>query len=288
MSKEAAFIVRDMLRQNPRPDVGGFRQSLPFYTGWKTGTSYGFKDGWTAVVFGSYVLAVWVGNFSGEGNPAFMGRQSAAPLAFHIARQLENPLNITDDPHIPYDLNIKYVDICAVTGELPLEHSPQLTRTLFIPGVSPIKVSDIFLKIPVDIATGLRACRYDPLTTRLEVHEFWPADIMELFRSAGIHKKTPPRYMPDCELDRIVHYGAPPVITFPQAGVIYDTGFAAEIPLSASAFGDATEIYWFVNGMYIGKSASGRPFFTKIGAGRHVLHAVDSLGRAVFIEFDVI
>ena len=51
---------------------------------WKTGTSWGFHDAWTAGVFGRYVLVVWIGNFDGAGNPAFVGVCAAAPLFFHI------------------------------------------------------------------------------------------------------------------------------------------------------------------------------------------------------------
>ena len=91
LSPEASFLTLDMLRSAPSPDEpplpGQLRQGLA--TAWKTGTSYGFRDAWTAGVFGPYVLAVWVGRFDGEGNPAFVGRQAAAPLFFEIARSIE-------------------------------------------------------------------------------------------------------------------------------------------------------------------------------------------------------
>ena len=40
---------------------------------WKTGTSWGFRDAWTAGVFGRHVLVVWVGNFDGTSTPALVG-----------------------------------------------------------------------------------------------------------------------------------------------------------------------------------------------------------------------
>ena len=51
---------------------------------WKTGTSHGFRDAWSVAVFDHYVLAVWVGNFDGKSNPAFVGRSCAAPLLFQV------------------------------------------------------------------------------------------------------------------------------------------------------------------------------------------------------------
>jgi penicillin-binding protein 1C len=36
---------------------------------WKTGTSFGFRDGWAIGVTPQYVVGVWVGNADGEGRP---------------------------------------------------------------------------------------------------------------------------------------------------------------------------------------------------------------------------
>ncbi|HEV2681587.1 MAG TPA: penicillin-binding protein 1C, partial [Rhodanobacter sp.] len=60
LSDEASFMVMDMLRKNPRPDetTGAQPSRLPVY--WKTGTSWAFRDAWTAGSFGPYVLVVWV------------------------------------------------------------------------------------------------------------------------------------------------------------------------------------------------------------------------------------
>ena len=89
LSPEASFLILDMLRKNPRPDsitIDTAGKQPPI--AWKTGTSYAYRDAWTVGVFGPYVLAVWVGNFDGASNPAFVGRQAAAPLFFEIADSL--------------------------------------------------------------------------------------------------------------------------------------------------------------------------------------------------------
>lgn len=91
LSREASFLVLDMLASNPRPGQGyrpdWVRDSTAVM--WKTGTSFGFRDAWSVGVFGPYVLAVWVGNFDGEGNPAFIGREAASPLFFSIIDALK-------------------------------------------------------------------------------------------------------------------------------------------------------------------------------------------------------
>src|SRR3546814_5315044 len=43
---------------------------------WKTGTSFGFRDGWAIGVNGDYAVGVWVGNADGEGRSGQIGRAS--------------------------------------------------------------------------------------------------------------------------------------------------------------------------------------------------------------------
>ena len=57
---------------------------------WKTGTSFGFRDGWAIGVTPKNVVAVWVGNTDGEGRPGLIGVQTAAPILFDIFRFVAN------------------------------------------------------------------------------------------------------------------------------------------------------------------------------------------------------
>jgi len=51
---------------------------------WKTGTSFGYRDGWAIGTSSDYVVGVWVGNADGEGRPGLTGIGAAAPLLFDI------------------------------------------------------------------------------------------------------------------------------------------------------------------------------------------------------------
>ncbi len=57
---------------------------------WKTGTSFGFRDGWAIGITPKNVVVVWCGNADGEGRPALTGINTAAPILFDIFRQLPN------------------------------------------------------------------------------------------------------------------------------------------------------------------------------------------------------
>jgi penicillin-binding protein 1C len=55
---------------------------------WKTGTSFGNRDAWSVGVTPEYVVAVWVGNASGEGRSGLTGIGAAAPILFDIFKSL--------------------------------------------------------------------------------------------------------------------------------------------------------------------------------------------------------
>ncbi|MCP3878591.1 MAG: penicillin-binding protein 1C [Sulfitobacter sp.] len=57
---------------NPKPGAHHFC--------WKTGTSSGFRDAWAMGHDAQYAVGIWVGNFSGTANPAFVGSHAATPL----------------------------------------------------------------------------------------------------------------------------------------------------------------------------------------------------------------
>jgi penicillin-binding protein 1C len=185
LSPEAAFVTLDMLRRNPRPDQD--RAVLPharWPVAWKTGTSWGFRDAWSAGMVGPYVLVVWIGNFDGVGNPAFVGVDAAAPLFFRIADALNlaRPAE-TVPPSMPPP-GVSRVAVCADSGELPNAHCPRTVETLYIPGKSPIRVSQLHRMVAIDPRTGRGACPPYAADTHFEVFEFWPSDMLLLFTFA--------------------------------------------------------------------------------------------------------
>lgn len=56
---------------------------------WKTGTSSGRRDAWAVGHNRRYAIGVWIGQFSGAGHVAFVGRELAEPLFASIAAARE-------------------------------------------------------------------------------------------------------------------------------------------------------------------------------------------------------
>jgi penicillin-binding protein 1C len=281
LSEEASFMVLDMLAGTVRPN-GSLPSGLP--VAWKTGTSWGFRDAWTAGAFGPYVLVVWVGNFDGSGNPAFVGVRAAAPLFFSIVEAVQASRPV-DDPGWQPPPALLTIDVCMASGDLPNADCPKTVPTWFIPGRSPIRVSTVHRRLRIDSRTGAEACAGTPRRfVREEVLEYWPSDLMQLFAAAGMPRRAPPP-AGNCE-PAITTAGAGPQILSPLTGVSYrlrPSRFAEEGQLSflATADGGVRQLYWFVNDAFVGVSRPSRPIaWTPAAAGHYSLSVVDDHGRS--------
>jgi penicillin-binding protein 1C len=287
LSPEAAFVTRAMLRENPRPDQlpASTPGSLPVY--WKTGTSFGFRDAWTVGIFGPYILAVWVGNFDGAGDPSFVGIQTAAPLFFRVVDAVRAQVPSLGEPVRTFPADLSRVDVCAASGDLPNPDCPRTVPTWFIPGRSPIKVSTLHQGIPIDDRTGLRAC--PPATTgptHRVVYEMWDSEMLRLFQQAGLPRRSPPAYDPRC-VDQVQRGpgSAPPQITSPLRGVVYSLRAQRlgeeTITLRATTGPGVREVYWFVGDGFLGKTPSGGSLaWHPTTSGSFLLRAVDDQGEA--------
>ncbi len=282
LSEEASFIVLDILRDNPRPDLAwSARARIP--VAWKTGTSWGFRDAWTVGVFGPYVLAVWVGNFDGQGNPAFVGLQAAAPLFFQIVDAVVATQPAVAEPAFRQPANLRRIEVCAASGDLPNAECPLRTQTWFIPGKSPIALSTLHRSVAIDTRTGLPACPpHDAANVRMEVYEFWPSDLAQLFAQAGMPRRQPP--VASCAIGPdATAAGAPPAITSPLRATTYTQRAGSEpqvIALAAAAGADAHSLHWFANGAYLGAATPGVALGWRPGPGAYVLRVVDDRGRS--------
>lgn len=296
LSEAGSWLTYKMLTENSRPEQSYQNQWLrhPMPVAWKTGTSYGYRDAWSVGIFGPYVLAVWVGNFNGQGNPALVGRKMAGPLFFKLvdAVRADNPQIADYQPASPH--TVKQVKVCALSGQIPGKVCPITLHGEFIPGVSPIKKCDIHREIAIDTSTGLRACR-DSAQTRKAVYEFWPSDLLAVFREAGIARRLPPPYLPACQQQAVYNTtGVKPAISSPYEHVNYyiraeqTLHQSQEIPLTAITDADVRDVYWFANEEFLGKTKAQKPLFWKMRPGAYKLRVIDDHGRADVRQLNVL
>ncbi|MFJ1267702.1 penicillin-binding protein 1C [Legionella lytica] len=291
LSSEASYLVLDMLQSTPHHDVN-YRSWSQLPVAWKTGTSSGYRDAWSVGVFGPYALAVWVGNFDNKANPAFIGKDIAAPLFFELVdalKQERGPLQPLDKH--PEHMNLKKVEVCNASGMLPTRFCKDREWTWFIPGKSPIKSDTIYREVAINSKNGLRTCHIDE-HTRFEVFEFWPSDLLHIFKRAGIQRHIPPFFEADCSLSGNV--GITPQITSPQAGISYIVRANSQqnntIPFTAVTDAGIAHVYWFVNESFVAKTKAGKSFLWHARPGKFVVRAVDDHGlsdaRDLLVQLD--
>lgn len=299
LTPEAFFITLDMLARQSTPTKNipfARKQTETLRHYWKTGTSSSFRDAWTAGIFGDFVLVVWVGNFDGTPNNAFSGAKAAAPIYFSLADTVEkyyatNGAPLHNNNFMRDNLNISEIEMCDGVGGLAGKYCPKTVRAYFIPGKSPIETSSVYRAVPIDNATGLRACTYDAATTHMAVFEFWDAEYLDMFRRAGITRNTPPPFMPGCDLDDIVETRAAPVITSPLDGtravIVSDKNHE---PVAFQAVSDmaTAKIFWFLDDEMIGTTLSGQTFTHHVSIGTHTVRITDEMGGGARINFSVV
>ncbi|MFT5466464.1 MAG: penicillin-binding protein 1C [Verrucomicrobiales bacterium] len=284
LSREAAFMTLSMIENIPAPGLArqmGNSNERPVY--WKTGTSHGFRDAWAAAVFDRYVLAVWIGNFSGEGNASFVARDATAPLLFDMIASLRGL-----DPDAPAYIalpapgaNVRRVQLCSVSGQMPRECCKKHRSGWFVPGVSPIQRCGVHQEIPIDVASGLRLSPADldgVREIRREVYEFWPTDLLKQFEKAGLSRRRPPPFHPDSVA---AENEASLAIVSPVEDEVYTLqGANTRVPLRVNAAADAQEIFWFAGREFLGATPPETPLFWEDAiSGTHRISAVDDRGR---------
>jgi penicillin-binding protein 1C len=288
LSPEAAFIVIEMLKKNPPPEV---KVELSFVkkrvdVAWKTGTSFGFRDAWAIGIAGQYLVAIWLGNFDGLANSQFIGRDLAGPLFFRFLdtiRAVDAEGLKTARARPVY--NVREVDVCAVSGRIPGRHCRHLQKAWFMPGVSPIAECEVHRQISIDVATGLRSCaEASARSSKTEVWEVWPTDLLKVFQRAGLPRRSPPPYLPQCQnqSDSIAALG--PEIVSPRTEITYSLQFGQaqhhRVPLQASVDSSAHQLYWFVGAEYLGKVLPSDTVYWVARPGEHWVRVVDDLGRS--------
>ncbi|RYY77397.1 MAG: penicillin-binding protein 1C [Gammaproteobacteria bacterium] len=285
ISAEASFIALDMLRHNPRPgEDDSYNLNSGWPIAWKTGTSWGFRDAWSVGVVGPYILAVWIGNFDSRGNPAFVGIDTAAPLFFRIA----DGLYLRKPEALPVPVppaGVSQVSVCSASGDLPNAWCPLRHKTWYIPGKSPIKVSQLHQPVAISLKTGQPVCPpYQADQVRMEIMEFWGSDMQKLFRQAGLPRRSPPKCQQGFQTQA-------PDISSPVRHVSYQLRTSrpeVTIPLQAKAAAQVRTLFWFDDNRYIGSSDPQVALaYRPVDAGIHNIRVVDDQGQVAEREMQV-
>ena len=279
MSPSAAFMINDILSQVNRPDFPLNWEStvhLPKIA-WKTGTSYGRRDGWSIGYNKRFTVGVWVGNFSGLGIPEISGANVATPLLFKVF----NTIDYDDDQpwfSKPEDCDIRMV--CSETGLPPADSCSHLITDYFIPLVSTAKKCDRREAVYVSADGRYSYCRVclPPAGYKKKWYTVIPPEMREYYEANHIVYGMIPPHNPDCE--KVFREGGP-VVTSPANGGEYLINRKDPEPLllRCRVTNDVGKVYWYINDKFFKSGEAGGKQFFIPDEGPVKISCTDDKGR---------
>jgi penicillin-binding protein 1C len=287
-SPGAAYLVTDILTEVTRPDLPTCWEftSLPRIA-WKTGTSYGHRDAWSIGYNPRYTIGVWVGNFSGEGQPGIIGAEAAAPLLFAIF----NKVGGHSGGWFRRPDSVGTRQVCALSGELPGPYCQNLVTELYLVDHAPQQECFFHQAFLLDARTGYRLPPHYATARRTMKKTYikWPPRVAAWLVGNGTPAEPIPALMPEWQQ---VMPGQAPVIRSPSANYFYQlrAGISPEyqkICLEAAASNDVHKLYWFVDGKLTGTVRPGEKLFYPPKIGKHWVVCQDDQGRSSKVKLIV-
>lgn len=258
---------------------------------WKTGTSYGARDGWAIGCTPDHVIAVWVGNADGEGRPGLTGAASAAPLMFDLF-QLVPAANHWFSP--PYD-EMSLEKVCKSTGYLLGPFCPE-SQEIWVPeaGTRTLRCP-YHRRIHVD-ATGTYRVHANCATLD-EIHpENWlvlpPVQAYYYKRRNPSYKELPP-FRPGCSEGPADRETRAMELIYPKyAAQIYLpvdlSGQQEKVVFELAHRREQARVYWHLDHTFLGYTEGIHEWALQPNTGLHTLTWVDEQGEYLSLDFEIL
>ena len=289
MDATSTWFTFKAMQEVMRPGEEGLWQqfSSAQTIAWKTGTSFGFRDGWAIGITPKYVAAVWVGNADGEGRPGLIGVQTAAPVLFDIFRLL--PV-VSFFPKPGY--NYSYLPVCRQSGFRANIDCPDVD-TLFMPPAGERSPLCPYHKIINLDATGSYRVNENCESPSMMHHKSWfilsPA--MEYYyKQRNADYKPLPPFKAGCDF---AETGKVLEIIYPQAGAgIYVpreiNGEKGKSIFTAAHRRPGAKIFWSLDDAFLITTQNFHQVALSPSPGKHIITLVDETGTSISREFTIL
>ncbi|MBQ7220169.1 MAG: penicillin-binding protein 1C [Synergistaceae bacterium] len=242
------WLVSDMLKYNGELSVFA-RGTLgnKWRVALKTGTSYGLRDAWAAAWTPDFTVVVWAGNPDGTSWPGLVGARAAAPVAVKVLRVVSPNSGWYDTPE---GLSLRRV--CSLSGKPPTALCPDVKMDWALDGITQT--------FPCDMHT-IKAG---------ETVITLPAS----FRSENVNEVRKGR--------------ASLSIISPVPGASYFAApFDIERKIPMKSEGAEGQVWWYLDGEYIGTARADATFFHDVPDGEHLVSVADEEGRSAKVKVKV-
>ncbi len=283
------FLSDPMARLPSFPRMGALE--YPFPVAVKTGTSKGYRDGWTIAWSGEYLVGVWAGRSDSRPMKALGGSSSAALLARRILLYLHRDSNAgMADRTFPKPEGGGFVSLCALSGGKNIGRCDRAFMEWFARGMAP-EAETVHRVVDIDIRNGLLATPWTPYQMR-QKGTFLDLPGRFAHWSKAKDKPAPPSAASPIDLPQGMHWQGAGHNTTPLAGnvpvrvtvtspqhhqrIIRNPDIPAglnTLSLSATAVPEVSQVVWYVDGRPFKVSAAGDPVRWQLVPGTHSFQA---------------
>lgn len=251
---------------------------------WKTGTSWGARDGWAIGTTKKYVVGVWTGNATGEGRAGLTGVGYAAPVMLDIFSYLddsewfEEPLDDMDPVVICRESGCIANNICEHTDTLLMPR-----RAIEAPRCRYCRLVHTTKDGRWQVNSSCEQVR-DIVT---EPRFILPAAQEYYYKPRHADYRPLPPVRSDCGNDQSDQID----ILYPEHGskIVIPKGFDGEkqkIVLRAVSR-NSKELFWHMDGDYIGSTQGTHNMAVCPPQGLHILTIVDEEGHKRAVNFEI-
>ena len=278
------FTLNALLEVNRPEEETGWENFLSSKRiAWKTGTSFGFRDGWAVGTTPRYVVAVWVGNADGEGRPGLTGSSCAAPILFDIFQYLSG----NEWFEQPFDETTR-VPICTLSGCRATALCTPVDSA-WVPNTGLRTAPCPYHKLIHLDATGkyrvtsecvsVSSMQHIPYFVLPPVQEWY-------YKWKNTNYKPLPPWLPGCgdDMENAMEFIYPKVNAKVFVPIDIDNKKSKVIVEIAHRRADAT-VFWHLDGEFIGTTRNTHQMGVAPDKGKHRIVAVDELGNSVERNF---
>ncbi len=283
ISQGACYLTLNMLRELKRPGAEYYWEQYQnqWPLAWKTGTSYGQRDAWAVGVSPQWAIAIWIGNFNGEGNANLSGASCAGPLLFTIFNYL--PKEPSKSWFEKPEQELELVKLCLQTGQVA---GPDCKQTILAEAprqMKPLQVCSYHQGIFVTLDEQQQVCSqcWQPGEYKRISRLIYPADVVQYLRESGQMISDLPPHRFDCPThsDNLALQ-----ILYPQENAClwiprdYD-GSLQQVTARVAHRDKNHQLYWYLDDQYCGSSQALPSKPLKLTKGWHNLEVVDQTGN---------
>jgi penicillin-binding protein 1C len=289
LDKASVYITLESLTEVNRPDEesGWKAYASAGKIAWKTGTSFGFRDGWAIGTNPAWVVGVWTGNASGMGRPGLTGSGCATPVMFSIfsmlgyTRWFGAPLR-----------DMVWVPVCRLSGH---------RAGIFCEPVDTVWIQKAGLKssvcpyhrlVSLD-TSGQYRVNSECMSVNLIRSEKWfilpPAQEWYYRIKNPFYKPLPP-WMPGCSDPgdiRIMELVYPRNASRIMIPLELD-GSPGRLLFEIAHRNPGALLYWHLDQNYLGATRHRHQFSLNPRPGKHILTVIDGEGNRFVKTFEVV